>query len=70
MFIYHFNRLIVTHPVGILAIIIAIAFVAVDSCFKPQDAQSAGTINGKNSYDQFDRRSGDSWLGDRDSKAP
>lgn len=58
MFIYHFNRLIRNRILwGFFAIIIAVAFVAVDSCFKsPQDAQTAGTIGGKkipfNAFDQ------------------
>ena len=58
MFIYHFNRLIRSRILwGFFAIIIAIAFVAVDSCFQsPQDAQSAGSINGKKiPYTQFEQ---------------
>ena len=58
MFIYHFNRLIRSRILwGFFAIIIAIAFVAVDSCFQsPQDAQSAGSINGqKIPYPQFEQ---------------
>lgn len=58
MFIYHFNRLIRSRILwGFFAIIIAIAFVAVDSCFQsPQDAQTAGSINGKKiPYTQFEQ---------------
>jgi hypothetical protein len=58
VFIYHFNRLIRSRILwGFFAIIIAIAFVAVDSCFQsPQDAQSAGSINGKKiPYTQFEQ---------------
>ncbi len=49
MFIYHFNRLIRNRILwGFFAIIIAVAFVAVDSCFRqPQDGQTAGAIDGK-----------------------
>ena len=49
MFIYHFNRLIRNRILwGFFAIIIAFAFVAVDSCFQsPQSAQNAGSISGK-----------------------
>jgi len=58
VFIYHFNRLIRSRILwGFFAVIIAIAFVAVDSCFQsPQDAQSAGSINGKKiPYPQFEQ---------------
>ena len=58
MFIYHFNRLIRNRILwGFFAIIIAVAFVAVDSCFRsPQDAQTAGKINGKKiSVNEFER---------------
>lgn len=58
MFIYHFNRLIRSRILwGFFAVIIAIAFVAVDSCFQsPQDAQNAGSINGKKiPYTQFEQ---------------
>ncbi|MEI6645521.1 MAG: SurA N-terminal domain-containing protein [bacterium] len=49
MFIYHFNRLVHKRILwAIFAVIIAVAFVSVDSCFKtPQGAQVAGTIDGK-----------------------
>ena len=49
MFIYHFNRLIRSRILwGFFAIIIAVAFVAVDSCFKSQpNSLTAGKINGK-----------------------
>ena len=49
MFIYHFNRLIRNRILwGFFAIIIAVAFVAVDSCFRqPQETQTAGVIDGK-----------------------
>ena len=49
MFIYHFNRLIRSRILwGFFAIIIAVAFVSVDSCFRsPQDALTAGKINDK-----------------------
>jgi len=49
VFIYHFNRLIRNRILwGFFAIIIAVAFVAVDSCFRqPQDGQTAGAIDGK-----------------------
>ncbi len=58
MFIYHFNRLIRSRILwGFFAIIIAVAFVAVDSCFRtPQDMQSVGTLNGKKvAANQFDQ---------------
>lgn len=58
MFIYHFNRLIRSRILwGFFAIIIAVAFVAVDSCFQsPQDTQTAGVINGKKiPYSQFEQ---------------
>ncbi len=58
MFIYHFNRLIRNRILwGFFAIIIALAFVAVDSCFKsPQDTLTAGKINGKKiSADDFEQ---------------
>ena len=58
MFIYHFNRLIRSRILwGFFAIIIAVAFVAVDSCFRsPQDNLTAGKINGKKiSASQFDQ---------------
>ncbi len=57
MFIYHFNRLIRNRILwGFFAILIAFAFVAVDSCFRRTDpTQAAGTINGKRiSYTSFD----------------
>lgn len=49
MFIYHFNRLVHKRILwAIFAIMIAVAFVSVDSCFRtPQGDQVAGTINGK-----------------------
>ena len=56
MFIYHFNRLIRNRILwGFFAIIIAVAFVAVDSCFRqPQETQTAGVIDGKKiSTDEF-----------------
>ncbi len=58
MFIYHFNRLIRSRILwGFFAIIIAIAFVAVDSCFQSTpDAQTSGTLNGKKiPYTQFEQ---------------
>jgi len=58
VFIYHFNRLIRSRILwGFFAIIIAIAFVAVDSCFRsPQDSMTAGSINGKKvPYTQFEQ---------------
>ncbi len=58
MFIYHFNRLIRSRILwGFFAIVIAVAFVSVDSCFRsPQDSQTAGTINGtKISVDDFEQ---------------
>ncbi len=58
MFIYHFNRLIRSRILwGFFAIIIAVAFVAVDSCFQsPQDNLTAGKISGKKiSASQFDQ---------------
>jgi peptidyl-prolyl cis-trans isomerase D len=58
VFIYHFNRLIRSRILwGFFAVIIAVAFVAVDSCFKaPQDMQTAGTLNGKKvSLNQFEQ---------------
>jgi hypothetical protein len=75
VFIYHFNRLIRNRILwGFFAIIIAIAFVAVDSCFQsPQDAQSAGTINGKRiPYDQFEQtvRAIRGFGRDRDNETP
>lgn len=57
MFIYHFNRLIRNRILwGFFAILIAFAFVAVDSCFRrPDGPHSAGSINGKKiSLAQFD----------------
>ena len=49
MFIYHFNRLIRNRILwGIFALMIAVAFVSVDSCFRdPDQSQTAGTLNGK-----------------------
>jgi hypothetical protein len=49
VFIYHFNRLIRNRILwGFFAIVIAVAFVAVDSCFRqPPEHQTAGTIDGK-----------------------
>lgn len=49
MFIYHFNRLIRNKFLwGFFAVIIAIAFVAVDACYQsPLERESAGTLNGK-----------------------
>ena len=58
MFIYHFNRLIRNRLLwGFFAIIIAVAFVAVDSCFRnPADAHPAGRMNGKKiSTSRFDQ---------------
>ena len=58
MFIYHFNRLIRSRILwGFFAIIIAIAFVAVDSCFQsPQQTLTTGKINGKKiTSEQFDQ---------------
>ena len=58
MFIYHFNRLIRSRILwGFFAIIIAVAFVAVDSCFQsPQATQTAGSINGKKiPFSQFEQ---------------
>jgi len=58
VFIYHFNRLIRSRILwGFFAIIIAVAFVAVDSCFKnPQQTQTAGSINGKKiPFSQFEQ---------------
>jgi len=58
VFIYHFNRLIRSRILwGFFAIIIAVAFVAVDSCFQsPQDNLTAGRINGKKiTASQFDQ---------------
>ncbi|MDR2850402.1 MAG: SurA N-terminal domain-containing protein [Verrucomicrobiota bacterium] len=58
MFIYHFNRLIHSRILwGFFAILIAFAFVAVDSCFKTSGGeQSVGTINGKKvSSTQFEQ---------------
>ncbi len=58
MFIYHFNRLIRSRILwGFFAIIIAVAFVAVDSCFKsPSGPQNAGVINGKKiPFTQFEQ---------------
>ena len=58
MFIYHFNRLISSRILwGFFAIIIAVAFVAVDSCFQsPQEMQNAGVLNGKKiPYTQFEQ---------------
>ena len=75
MFIYHFNRLIRSRILwGFFAIIIAFAFVAVDSCFKsPQDPRKAGSIDGKNiSADQFDQvvRAVSGFGRDRDNTTP
>ncbi len=49
MFIYHFNRLVHKRILwAIFAVMIAVAFVSVDSCFRtPQGAQVAGTVDGK-----------------------
>lgn len=49
MFIYHFNRLIRNKFLwGFFAVIIAIAFVAVDACYQsPMERQAAGTLNGE-----------------------
>ncbi len=49
MFIYHFNRLVHKRILwAIFAVMIAVAFVSVDSCFRtPQGTQVAGTVNGK-----------------------
>jgi len=58
VFIYHFNRLIRSRILwGFFAIIIAIAFVSVDSCFRgPKDALSLGRLNGKKiTADEFDQ---------------
>lgn len=58
MFIYHFNRLIRNRILwGFFAIIISVAFVAVDSCFRsPQDGMVVGRINGKKiSTDSFNQ---------------
>ena len=58
MFIYHFNRLIRNRILwGFFAIIIAIAFVAVDSCYRsPMEGRDVGSLNGKTiSYLQFDQ---------------
>lgn len=58
MFIYHFNRLIRNRILwAFFAILIAFAFVAVDSCFKnPQTSETAGTLNGeKISLSQFEQ---------------
>lgn len=58
MFIYHFNRLIRNRILwGFFAIVIAVAFVSVDSCFRsPTDALLAGKINGKKiSADEFEQ---------------
>ena len=75
MFIYHFNRLIRSRILwGFFAIIIAFAFVAVDSCFKsPQDPRKAGSIDGKKiSADQFDQivRAVSGFGRDRDNTTP
>ena len=75
MFIYHFNRLIRNRILwGFFAVIIAFAFVAVDSCFQsPQSAQNAGTIDGKKvSADQFDQvvRAIHGFGRDRDNSTP
>ena len=58
MFIYHFNRLISSRILwGFFAIIISVAFVAVDSCYQtPQGSAVAGKINGKKiSTETFDQ---------------
>lgn len=58
MFIYHFNRLIRSRILwGFFAIIISVAFVAVDSCFRsPQNGMLVGRINGKKiSTDSFNQ---------------
>ena len=58
MFIYHFNRLIRSRILwGFFAIIIAVAFVAVDSCFQsPNESQTAGTLDGKKiPFTQFEQ---------------
>lgn len=58
VFIYHFNRLIRSRILwGFFAIVIAVAFVAVDSCFqRPQDLMTAGKLNGKKiAAEEFDR---------------
>lgn len=58
MFIYHFNRLIRNKILwGFFAIIIAIAFVAVDSCYQsPMERQAIGELNGeKISAQEFDQ---------------
>ena len=58
MFIYHFNRLIRNRILwGFFAIIIALAFVAVDSCYRNvPDARPVGKLNGKKIHSQrFDQ---------------
>jgi len=58
VFIYHFNRLIRSRILwGFFVIVIAVAFVAVDSCFqRPQDRMAAGKLNGKTvTSEEFDR---------------
>ena len=58
MFIYHFNRLISSRILwGFFAIIISVAFVAVDSCYQsPQGSAVAGKLNGKKiSTETFDQ---------------
>jgi len=49
VFIYHFNRLVHKRIIwAFFAILISVAFVSVDSCFRtPQGTQVAGTIEGK-----------------------
>jgi peptidyl-prolyl cis-trans isomerase D len=49
VFIYHFNRLVHKRIIwAFFAILISVAFVSVDSCFRtPQGAQVAGTVDGK-----------------------
>ena len=49
MFIYHFNRLVHKRILwAFFAILISVAFVSVDSCFRtPQGDQVAGTVEGK-----------------------
>lgn len=49
MFIYHFNRLVHKRILwAFFAILVSVAFVSVDSCFRtPQGDQVAGTVAGK-----------------------
>lgn len=63
MFIYHFNRMIRSRILWVIfAIVIAVAFLSVDSCHRNpsggqdiQSANSAGTIGGEEvSYDEYD----------------